>query len=402
VRNEGLFSSEELGAYARLLFWGLARSRRTPLRKSELVQVRFDLPALPLAEELCDCLLEEGLLPLARMLPTPRMERDLYAKANRRRLSLVPPGEQELADSLGGTITLMAPSSLEHLQGVDPESIALYRQSRRSLQESARMREQQGAYGWTLGLWPTPALAQGAGMPLGDYAEELARACYLGAGDAVAAWRRLARKLDGFKGRLNSLGNARVRVEAEDGTDFSVAIGEQRRWAGLTGRNIPSFELYVSPDWRTAEGVFCADMPTYLGGNMVSGMRLEFRQGRVTRFSARHGQEFAIRQLMTDEGAAQLGELALVDKRFSPIRRCMAHGLYDENFGGAHGSMHIALGQSYANTYAGEMLHAEQARQYGFNSSSLHWDLISTARRRVTAFLPAGTRVIYEDGEFTL
>ena len=402
MTHADLFSSAELGEYARLLCWGLARSRRTPLRKSELVQVRFDLPALPLAEELYDRLLERGLIPLARMLPTPRMERDFYDKANRRRLSLLPPGEQELMDALGGTITLLAPPSLAHLQGVDPESIALHRQSRRPLQESASLREQQGAYGWTLGLWPTPALAQGAGIPIHEYAAELSRACYLGAGDAVAVWRQLARKLDGLRESLNNLGNVRVRVEAEDGSDFSVFIGAQRRWAGLTGRNIPSFELYVSPDWRTAQGVFCADMPLYLGGNVVSGIRMAFRQGRVTSFSARHGQEFAVRQLMTDEGAAQMGELALVDRRFSPIQRRMAHGLFDENYGGAHGSMHIALGQSYANTYAGEILRDEQARQYGFNCSSLHWDLISTARRRVTAFLPLGERVIYEDGEFTL
>ncbi len=396
-----MFSPEELSEYARLLLWGLERARGAPLRKSEPVLVRFDAPALPLAEEVYARLIERGLFPLARMLPTARMERDMYEAANRRRLSTLPPGEKELTAALGGSITIMAPQSPAHLAGVDPELIALHRQSRRPLQEISLRREREGAYAWTLGVWPTTALAKTAGMSLAAYARETARACRLNTGNVTAAWRRLARLLDDLRLRLDALGDVELHVEAEDGTDFSVRIGAHRRWAGLTGRNIPSFEVYVSPDWRTAHGVFCADMPVFFDGNEVSGIRLEMQRGRVVRFAARRGRDFATELLGLDEGAAQLGELALVDRRFSPISRRMAHGMFDENYGGAHGSMHIALGQSYANTFAGDWDEAE-ARRLGFNQSGLHWDLISTAERRVTALLPDGPRVIYENGEFTL
>jgi len=89
----------------------------------------------------------------------------------------------------------------------------------------------------------------------------------------------------------------------------------------------------------------------------------------------------------------------------SPLDRFMANTLYDENFGGPQGNAHIALGSSYANTYAGDRHRLTPARKaaLGFNDSALHWDFVNTERKRVTAVLADGSRrTIYEDGEFKL
>ena len=104
-----------------------------------------------------------------------------------------------------------------------------------------------------------------------------------------------------------------------------------------------------------------------------------------------------------DKGADKVGEFSLTDKRFSKINRFMANTLYDENYGGHYGNCHIALGASYSNTYAGDgkRLNPARKRQLGFNESALHWDLVNTEKKRVSAHLKSGKAlVIYENGRF--
>ncbi len=88
--------------------------------------------------------------------------------------------------------------------------------------------------------------------------------------------------------RLDALDIERVHVEGED-VDLRIAIGEQRRWLGGRGRNIPSFEIFTSPDWRGTEGWIDFNQPLYRYGNLVKGIRLEFR-GRARHRGERRGE----------------------------------------------------------------------------------------------------------------
>ena len=106
-----------------------------------------------------------------------------------------------------------------------------------------------------------------------------------------------------------------------------------------------------------------------------------------------------------DKGAAKLGEFSLTDKRFSRINEFMANTLFDENYGGKYGNCHIALGSSYSNTYTGDSKRLNRAlkEKLGFNESALHWDLVNTEKKRVTAHLKNGKTVtIYENGRFAI
>ena len=81
----------------------------------------------------------------------------------------------------------------------------------------------------------------------------------------------------------------------------------------------------------------------------------------------------------------------------------MAHTLYDENHGGQYGNCHLALGLSYSDTFDGDPseLTKDLKKDLGFNDSALHWDLVNTEKKRVTAFLKTGKgKVIYEEGMF--
>jgi aminopeptidase len=104
-----------------------------------------------------------------------------------------------------------------------------------------------------------------------------------------------------------------------------------------------------------------------------------------------------------DPGAKRVGEFSLTDRRFSNIDKFMANTLYDENYGGRYGNCHLALGASYSNTYAGDpsRLTKERKKKLGFNDSALHWDLVNTEQKRVTAHLRSAEKVvIYENGMF--
>jgi aminopeptidase len=172
---------------------------------------------------------------------------------------------------------------------------------------------------------------------------------------------------------------------------------------GVSGHNIPSFEIFTSPDWRGTKGVYYSNLPSFRSGNYVEGIRLEFKEGRAVKISAEKGGNFVKKILGTDSGACQVGEYSLTDTRFSKIDKFMADTLFDENHGGKHGNCHIAVGDSYSDTYAGDIsrLTKEVKKKLGYNSSAIHWDLVNTEDKKVSAGLKNGRTVtIYEKGRF--
>lgn len=98
-----------------------------------------------------------------------------------------------------------------------------------------------------------------------------------------------------------------------------------------------------------------------------------------------------------------VGEFSLTDRRLSRITKFMGETLFDENVGGEQGNTHIALGSAYKDSYTKDpsKVSKEQWEELGFNESSVHTDIVSTNKRKVTATLKDGSKkVIYENGEF--
>jgi aminopeptidase len=264
-------------------------------------------------------------------------------------------------------------------------------------------KENEGRFSWTLGLYGTPAMAEEAQMSLEEYWQQIIHACFLDEQDPIARWREVQAQIDVTKQGLDALQIERVHVEGED-ADLWVTVGESRRWLGGRGRNIPSFELFTSPDWRGTEGWIRFNQPLYRYGNLVKGIRLAFVDGRVTEASAEEN-ETVLTEMIATEGADRVGEFSLTDKRLSRITRFMAQTLYDENVGGPFGNTHIAVGRSYQDAYDGDpaAVNEMEWERLGFNQSSVHTDIVSTSDRIVTATLRDGSeRVIYEGGEFKL
>ncbi len=397
-----MLSEKQLENYADVLLWGLKKARTQRYRKSDIIMVRFDLAALRLAEILQAKILGLGMNPLLRLNGTPAMDLNFYSMANHRQLVFQAPGSRELLSSLNGSIFLSAPQSLTHLRATDPKKIATAAIAYKPLRDILNKREERGAFGWTLCTLPTAELARHARLSLSDYARQVIRACYLNKPDPPQAWETIFNDARSLKQWLNSL---KVKYYAVQSASFDLVItpGERRKWIGISGHNIPSFEIFLSPDWRGTEGTYYANLPSFRSGNYISGVRLEFKKGSAVTVRAEEGEAFARKQLAMDKGACRVGEFSLTDKRFSRINTFMANTLFDENFGGTYGNCHLAVGSSYSDTYDGNpaTLTRKKKERMGFNDSALHWDLVNTERKTVTAHLTSGKKVvIYENGMF--
>jgi aminopeptidase len=397
-----MFTERQLHRYADVLWWGLKTAKALPFKKNDIVAIRYNRPAIRLAEVLYAKLLTRGIHPIQRMNPTPTMERHFYSLSSARQLVFLPPGEKELMSRLNGSIFLHAPESITHLSDIDPGKIGKTAVAQKALRDILNQREARGTFSWTLCMFPTRELAERAGMSIEEYTRQIVKACFLNRTAPVNQWQIIYKKAQSIKKWLNSLAVKYYHVESQN-IDMEISLGEKRQWIGISGRNIPSFEIFVSPDWRGVRGKYYADQPSFRSGNRVEGVRLEFQNGRAIKISADVGEEFVKTHLKMDKGAARLGEFSLTDRRFSKINRFMANTLFDENYGGKYGNCHIALGASYSNAYAGDSskLNAERKRQLGFNESALHWDLVNTQKKRVTAHLKSGkSLIIYENGRF--
>lgn len=397
-----VLTTAELEKYADVLLWGLKTARKSKFKKGDIILIQYENPALPLAEILFKKIVAIGMHPVQRMGLTFGMEKGFFEEADDKQLVFIPPGEKELYENVNGRIFLRAPESLTHLKDIDPARIGTVLVSRKPLKDILDKREEQGFYSWTLCTFPTHELAWQAKTTIRHYAAQIIKACYLDKENPVQEWGSILNNVHGIKKWLNSLKIKTLHIEAKN-IDLTITPGEKRKWSGVSGHNIPSFEIFFSPDWRGTEGTYYANLPSFRSGNYVKGIRLTFQKGAVVKIEADEGEQFAIKQLAMDKGASRIGEFSLTDRRFSRIDRFMADTLFDENFGGRHGNSHIAVGSSYTESYTGNQ--ADMTKQLkeklGFNDSALHWDLVNTERKTVTAHLTSGKRlVIYEDGQF--
>jgi aminopeptidase len=340
------------------------------VRPGQQVVVRSSTLAAPLLLELQTALLERDAWPLLRV-ELPEQSERYWAAARAGHLDAYPSLELHEARATDASIRVDAPANAAALAGVDPAHLARAARARAEVREAALKRR------WNVTLWPTPALAQQARMGTAQYAAFVTRALFLDRDDPVAAWRDLS----AFQAELvERLASARkLRIEA-DGTDLTLDVSG-RTWINSDGRrNMPSGEVFTGPHEHSAEGRVAFTIPTSPGGVDVTGVSLEFREGRVVSARADTGDAYLQEMLATDEGAARLGEIG-IGSNFG-IDRPTGTILLDEKLGG---TVHLALGRSYPETG-------------GTNVSAIHWDLICDLRGG--GRLTADGAVIQEDGAF--
>ncbi|OHA19287.1 MAG: thermophilic metalloprotease (M29) superfamily [Candidatus Taylorbacteria bacterium RIFCSPHIGHO2_02_49_25] len=308
-----------------------------------------------------------------------------------------------LVSQMDHTIFVISEVDLHELEGIPPKKIMRRGLAWKPYMDWRQEKETRGKYTWTIALFGTGAMAREAKLSEKAYWDEIIRACFLDKKNPIREWKKVYGKLEQTRKKLNSLPIEKLHVKGPD-ADLWIHLGKHRRWMGGSGRNIPSFELFTSPDWRGTSGWIRFNMPLYHYGVLIEGVELWFKDGRVVKSKARKNEK-VLQEMIRTPNADKIGEYSLTDKRFSRIRKFMATTLYDENIGGRYGNTHLALGKSYHDCYTqdpGE-LSPEDWERLGFNNSSVHTDIISTTPRTVTAVMRDGSKkVIYRNGRFVL
>ena len=310
-----------------------------------------------------------------------------------------------VVDDMDHSLFILAEKDPHAMDGVDPKKILLRGKTMKPFMDWRHEKEYKGKLTWSICMYGTAAMAKEAGLSEKEYWNQIIKACYLDKKNPIAVWKKLYREIESYRRKLSALSPKidRLHVKGVD-ADLWIRLGEKRQWLAGRGYNMPSFEIFTSPDWRGTNGWIRFNQPLYRYGTKMTGIQLWFKDGRVIKSKAKTNEKF-LKQMIATENADKIGEYSLTDSRHSRITKFMAETLYDENVGGPQGNTHLAVGMSYRDTYSGNVakLTDAQAKKLGFNDSSVHTDIISTTRRIVTAHLRNGTqKVIYEDGKFVL
>ena len=217
--------------------------------------------------------------------------------------------------------------------------------------------------------------------------------------DPVAAWRERMDTVVAAADRLTERRLDALHFEGP-GTDLTVGLLPSSRWMAASFQtvdgiehhpNLPTEETFTTPDPERVDGVVRATKPLALPGTIIRGLEVEFRGGRAARIDAESGAD-ALRALCErDEGAARLGEVALVDRegRIGPLDTVFFDTLIDEN-----AASHIALGRAY------EMALDDDADKKRANLSAIHIDfMIGSPEMQVTGVTGDGERIpVLRDG----
>lgn len=310
-----------------------------------------------------------------------------------------------VVDDMDHSLFILAEKDPHAMDGVNPKKIMLRGLTMKPFMDWRREKEYKGKLTWSICMYGTPGMAKEAGLSEKAYWDQIIKACFLDKANPIAEWKKVYKEIERYKLALNKLSPKidRLHVKGAD-ADLWIKLGEKRQWLAGRGYNMPSFEIFTSPDWRGTNGWIRFNQPLYRYGTMMTGIQLWFKDGKVVKSKAKTNEKF-LKQMIATPGANKIGEYSLTDSRHSRITKFMAETLYDENVGGPQGNTHLAVGMAYKDTFSGDVskLTKKQADALGFNDSSVHTDIISTTRRTVTAHLKNGTqKVIYKDGKFVL
>jgi aminopeptidase len=340
--------------------------------ESEQVLVRSTTLAAPLLLELQGEILRRGAWPLLRV-EVPGEASSFYANAREELLDDYPPLALTEAKKADKVLSIQATADPRELANTDPARIARAARARKPIREATLKKR------WCTTLWPTPALAAGAGMSEADYDAFVHRALFLDQPDAARSWGELRAFQDELIARLSKA--SALRLEA-DGTDLTLSV-KGRTWVNSDGkRNMPSGEVFTGPVETSANGTVRFTVRSSPAGVDVDGVELTFRDGEVVEARAQTGEDYLRAALATDEGATRVGEIG-IGTNFG-IDRPTGTILFDEKIGG---TVHLALGRSYPETG-------------GKNVSAVHWDLICDLR--VGGTFTADGELIQANGRFVV
>ena len=338
-----------------------------------------------------------------------------YLYAEQETLSTVLPWEEakmkQMVEDLPCRI-FIASDDPDALNGIDPQKISLVSQARGKVMKPYR-NAIDGKHQWVIAAHPSEKWARKCFPDAEDAEDRLWEAILKTVrvqedNDPVDAWKKHTDFIEEKANWLNEQGFSSLRYRSANGTDFTVDLIPGAKWegAGIVNQmngafyipNMPTEEIFTSPLAGKCEGTLVAVKPLSWNSQLIEDFSITLENGRAVSCKARKGQELLEKMIGMDDGAAMLGEVALVPKE-SPVNQCgflFYETLFDEN-----ACCHCALGMGFKEVLpGGDNLTMEQAQQQGINDSIIHVDfMVGADDLFIDGIRPDGTTVpVFRNG----
>lgn len=240
--------------------------------------------------------------------------------------------------------------------------------------------------------------------------EKIAQSLWLDKDDCLKRWEEHARCLSRRSKILNEAKIKSFHYKNSIGTDFTIEMPKGYIFSGANEKgtldgvefvaNMPTQEVFSSPNFRTANGTLVASLPLVRNGVIIKDFYLKFKDGVVVEYKAKEGEQTLKEILDIDQGMKSLGEIALVDYS-SPIRQ--SNILYLETLFDENASCHFALGKSFSSCFSGgNKMSKEELLSVGLNDSLSHVDfMVGTKDLNIEATTESGEIItIFKDGKW--
>jgi len=354
------------------------------LQPGQVLAVNAYIEHAPFAREIARAAYEAGASFVDVQYADQHVRRAHIASAAEDQLGYSPPWAVERYDELGriggALLAISGNPEPELFSDLDGERVG---KARMKEVAEASLRLSDGVCNWSIVAYPNEGWARTVfdEPDVERLWDAVAHAVRLDADDPVAAWREHISRLQARAAALNERRFDHLRYRGP-GTDLMIGLHPESAWQAALDHsngidhvaNMPTEEVFTTPDSRRVEGYVRSTLPLQIQGNIVRDLEVRFEGGRAVEVKAGTGEDVMRTHVATDEGAARLGEVALVDGHSAVGETGLVFydTLYDEN-----ASSHIALGAPIlqAVEWAGALAPEERVER-GVNHSSIHTDFM--------------------------
>ena len=303
-------------------------------------------------------------------------DRIFFSEANEQQLNYVSPYFKQSMETFEAYLNIRAQYNLRENANIDIAKANIRKEASSGMWQTYFKRTATRDLKRSLCQYPTLANAQEAGMSLEEYEQFVFNACYLYEDDPVSKWLEVRAYQQEIVDFLNKRELVRYRHP-----DFDISFKTNgRTWINSDGQtNMPSGEVYTSPEEDSVNGKIHFSLPAIQGGYEVQDVTLWVKDGEIYKWDAKRGKSY-LDKIFKIPGALRFGEAAIGTNR--NIQQMTKNILFDEKIGG---TVHMAIGQSYLQ--AG-----------GKNTSDIHWDMITNMTNGGEIF--ADDELVYKNGEF--
>lgn len=321
-------------------------SHSLTIKKGDFIGLRYGIEAKDLALACYKKILEKGAIPITH-ISLPEFEHAFFSLASQDQLTTIPPMTKLEAQTISGVLAIGTEQNVFNLSKIDQKKMRARKEVMSEIQDILIDKDN-----WVYFEYPTPALAQSAGMPSEEFKDLIFKA-------SLRDWDAEKLKQEKIKAILDNGINVRIKGE---NTDLSFSIENRQAVMCYGKRNMPDGEVFIAPVETTTNGYVNFSFPAFYNGREIEGVFLQFKDGEVIKATAKKNEDFLKEMISIDKGAKRLGEFGIATN--TQLTQPLKQVLFDEKIGG---TIHLALGRAYK-------------KGNGKNESKLHWDIVKDLR----------------------